>query len=211
MQLYIFEEFNLQFPTQVREAEQLLSFALELQAYRHQNKSKLGQVQEQNKSKGTGQMQEGANDISKTNQMRERNDALKVEQINQTNNASQSEQTDIADNPNQTKQNKKIANVDNEKVVKSSRKKKDKNSKKKEGIMKLKEEERVSQDFFEVDMRLIKDKKNLAVKIESIKWWDMYQVRTNFVLCFFRCLIWEITNLRIVLPFIIIYVPCNKH
>ena len=110
-----------------------------------------------------------ANDISKSNQMRERNDALKVEQINQTNNASQSEQTDIADNPNQTKQNKKIANVDNEKVVKSSRKKKDKNSKKKEGIMKLKEEERVSQDFFEVDMRLIKDKKNLAVKIESIK------------------------------------------
>ena len=115
---------------QVREAEQLLSFALELEAHRQMNKSKAGQTQE------------------KSNQMRQTNEA----QIN------------IAGK--ETK--------DLQKVEKENGMKKDKNFQRKEikgddSKMKEEEEDMVKKDFLDVEIHLIKDKKNLAVRIENIK------------------------------------------
>ena len=115
---------------QVREAEQLLSFALELEAHRQMNKSKAGQTQE------------------KSNQMRQTNEA----QIN------------IAG-----KETKDLQEVEKENGMK-----KDKNFQRKEikgddSKMKEEEEDMVKKDFLDVEIHLIKDKKNLAVRIENIK------------------------------------------
>ena len=112
----------------MREAEQLLSFALELQASRQMNKSEA----EEN-----------------SNQMR------------QTNYASQSEQTNIAGK--QTK-------VEKENGMKKDEifKRTEMNSE--EDDSKMEEEDMVNKDFLEVDVHLIEDKKNLAVKIENINW-----------------------------------------
>ena len=111
----------------MREAEQLLSFALELQASRQMNKSEA----EEN-----------------SNQMR------------QTNDASQSEQTNIAGK--QTKV-EKVNGMKKDEIFKRT----EMNSEGDDSKME-EEEDMVNKDFLEVDVHLIKDKKNLAVKIENI-------------------------------------------
>ena len=122
----------------MREAEQLLSFALELQASRQMNKSEA----EEN-----------------SNQMR------------QTNDASQSEQTNIAGK--QTKAEKENGMKKDEIF-----KRKEMNSEGDDSKMEEKED-MVNKDFLEVDVHLIKDKKNLAVKIENIKW-QHFKSKFNF-------------------------------
>ena len=114
----------------MREAEQLLSFALELQASRQMNNSEAGLTQE------------GSN------------------QMRQTNYASQSEQTNIAGK--QTKA-EKVNGMKQDEIFK----RKEMNSEWDDS--KMEEEDMANKDFLEVDVHLIKDKKNLAVKIENIK------------------------------------------
>ena len=112
----------------MREAEQLLSFALELQASRQMNKSEA----EENS-----------------------------DQMRRTNNASQSEQTNIAGK--QTKAEKENGMKKDEIFKRTEMNSEGDDSK-------MEEEDMVNKDFLEVDVHLIKDKKNLAVKIENINW-----------------------------------------
>ena len=86
------------------------------------------------------------------------------DQMRRTNDASQSEQTNITGK--QTKA-EKVNGMKRDEIFK----RKEMNSEGDDSKMEEEEEEEdmVNKDFLEVDVHLIKDKKNLAVKIENIK------------------------------------------